>query len=376
MDTRQIRQQLASPETLRLILDNMVDGVVVANSAGRFILFNKRAEEICGRTATDANMTMWAHHFGIYKCDQVTLCPTDELPMPRAIRGETIDQEEAFIRNDVVPDGVWVSINATPLKDECGNIIGGVGVFRDITQQKQAAQELRESALRLEQSHRELQSLAFAVSHELQPPLGTVTSYLNLLSIRYKDRLGADADEFIDKVVSGSKMIERMLNDLWFYARVNTSELNNQHVSCTGLLDEVLEESQIKIAETQAQVEREILPLVTANKSQLRYLFKCLLDNAIDFRRPGAPPVIRYAIKERADMWEFAVEDNGVGIAQEEFIDIFKLFYRIGNKPEPSRTGMGLAISRKIVEEHGGQLWLTSTPGQGSTFYFTWPKTT
>lgn len=362
-------------EVLRLILDNMVDGVIVTDENGKFIVFNKRAEQIAGKGQTDSQMRMWPDHFGIFKPDKTTLCPPEELPLPRALNGETIVQEEAWICNEAIPEGVWVSISATPVKDASGKIIGSVGVFRDIGEQKRAAEAIRRYAENLTLSHEELQNLAFAVSHELQAPLSTVTSYLNLISIRYKDRLGKDADEFIDKVVGSSKIIERMLDDLWTYARVERKDSDTREISCTGLVDDLIQELRNKITTSGARVSREIMPIIRGNKSQIHYLFKSLLDNAIDFRKPGDVPTIHFSVEESDTHWIFSVKDNGRGIKSENYNDIFKLFNRINEKPHGVSTGMGLAIARKIVEHHGGKIWVNSEVDDGSTFYFTLAKT-
>lgn len=366
---------LVNFDTIRLILDNMVDGVIVADEKCNFIVYNSKAEEICGRSVTDGKQDIWPSYFGIFKPDQKTLCPPEELPMTRAISGETVFQEEAWIRNDNVPQGVWVSINATPLRSETGAIVGGVGVFRDITNQKLAAQKIAQATEELARSHKELQNLAFAVSHELQGPISIVTSYLNLLSIRYKDRLGADADEFIDKVVKASKIIERMLDDLWIYARITRQETDAREISLTGLVDDILSEMRSKIESNGATVTRAILPIVRGHKAQIHYLFKAALDNAIDFKRPDCLPRIQISVEEEPGVFWFSIEDNGIGIKDDECLEIFRLFHRIGGKPEGGRTGMGLAIAKKIVEHHRGQISFQSKKGSGSTIRFSLPKT-
>lgn len=365
---------LVNFDTLNLILDNMVDGVIVADERCKFIVYNSKAEEICGRRATDSKQEVWPSYFGIFKPDQTTLCPPEELPMTRAISGETVFQEEAWICNENVPDGVWVSINATPLRNEDGKIVGGVGVFRDITSQKQAAQKIEQAAFELAKSHKELQNLAFAVSHELQGPISIVTSYLNLLSIRYKDRLGADADEFIVKVVNASKIIERMLDDLWIYARITKEETDAREISLTGLVDDLLNEMRNKVEGNNAKVTREILPIVRGHKAQIHYLFKSLLDNAIDFRKTNLNPQIEIEVDEKADCYWFSVSDNGIGIKDDECREIFKLFHRIDRKPEGGRTGMGLPIAKKIVEHHKGEIFIESKRDIGSTIRFSLPK--
>lgn len=361
-------------DMLRLILDNMVDGVIVADEKCNFIVYNSKAEEIIGRSVTDSKREVWPSYFGIFKPDKTTLCPPEELPMTRAINGETVFQEEAWIRNENVPEGVWVSINATPLRDENGQIVGGVGVFRDITGQKVAAQKIELAAKELAKSHKELQNLAFAVSHELQGPISIVTSYLNLLSIRYKDRLGSDADEFIEKVVNASKIIERMLDDLWIYARINKQETDAREISLTGLVDDILNEMRAKIESNNAGVHRAILPIVLGHKAQIHYLFKSLIDNAIDFRKRGEAPIVNIEVEESPDCWWFSVQDNGIGIKDDECREIFKLFHRIDGKPEGGRTGMGLPIAKKIVEHHKGQIFAESKSGVGSTIRFSLAK--
>jgi PAS domain S-box-containing protein len=245
---------------------------------------------------------------------------------------------------------------------------------RDITDLALARRQV-EQADEIRQLNEELQSLARVVSHELQEPIAKIRSYLNLLSVRYKGRLGADADEFIGICTSSAKIVERMIEDLWLFARITKPDDDQVAVVSAGsILAGVIHEYKDQIDSTHAEISIGELPRVRYSEKHLKYIFESLLNNALTYRREGVRPSIAFSAELLNGHWQFAIQDNGTGIDQMHLRDIFKAFFRIGSRPGEGGTGMGLAISQKVVQSRGGEIWADSQPGRGSTFYFTIPS--
>ena len=260
----------------------------------------------------------------------------------------------------------------------------------DITERKQAEEELMKYREHLEElvkdrtedlrkamedlmhSNAELERFAYVASHDLQEPLRMVTSYLQLLERRYKDKLDSDALEFINYAVDGSNRMKTLINDLLAYSRVGTRGKEFALTDCEEVLECVLSNLEVSIAESQGKVTHDPLPRLMADDVQLESLFQNLIGNAIKFHGKK-PPRIHVGIKKDEKNWVFSVSDNGIGIDPQYFERIFIIFQRLHNRQEYPGTGIGLAISKRIVERHGGRLWIESQPGKGSTFYFTLP---
>lgn len=244
---------------------------------------------------------------------------------------------------------------------------------RDITDLELAKQRAAQ-AEEIRELNEELHMLARVVSHELQEPIAKIRSYLNLLAVRYKGRLGNDADEFIEICTHSSKVVQRMIEDLWLFARLTKVQDNVvEDVDTGSLLAAVLDEYKDQISETNARVTVGKLPKVKYCEKQLSYIFESLINNAIVYRRPGIDPEIRIDAKRHRGEWIFSVKDNGIGIDAMNFREIFKAFFRINARPGEGGTGMGLAICQKIVQSRNGRIWVDSTFSDGSTFYFTIP---
>jgi len=244
---------------------------------------------------------------------------------------------------------------------------------------EQNAQLQREIAIRaevqeaLQRSNTEFEQLAYVASHDMQEPLRKIASYLQLLAQRYEGRLDADADEFIGYAVDGAKRMQALINDLLAFSRVGTKAKPFAPTDCNAIVRTALMDLQIAIEECGAQIEVGELPTVMGDATQLPQLFRNLLSNAIKFRRDGVPRISVRA-EPSGDAWRFAVSDNGIGIAAEYFERIFIIFQRLHARSRYAGTGIGLAICKKIVERHGGQIEVQSTPGEGSTFAFTLPS--
>ena len=236
-------------------------------------------------------------------------------------------------------------------------------VQHELAERKRAQEDLK-------RSNEELQQFAYVASHDLQEPLRMVASYVELLARRYQGRLDADADEFIGYAVDGATRMQALINGLLAYARVGTRGTPFEPADCGAVVDRAIVNLEITIRESGAAVTRDALPTVMADATQLTQVFQNLIGNAIKFRGEKRPEV--HVTAERRDgEWRFAVRDAGIGIEPEFGERIFGVFVRLHARSEYPGTGIGLAICKRIVERHGGRIWAESTPGAGSTFYFT-----
>lgn len=231
---------------------------------------------------------------------------------------------------------------------------------------------LAREAAELVRANSELEEFVYVASHDLREPLRMISSYLQLLERRYKGKLDADADEFIRFAVEGATRMQDMVGDLLAYSRVSRACPEMNPTDCEAVLDRAVENLTTAIAESAAAVTHDRLPTVMGNQSQLVQTFQNLIGNGIKFRSQ-APPRIHVSAERSLDKWVFSVRDNGIGIEPQFFGRIFKMFERLHSYSEYPGTGIGLTITKQVVERHGGQIWVESQPGKGSVFFFTIP---
>jgi len=244
------------------------------------------------------------------------------------------------------------------------------GAARDFTERHQAEETLRQQAEELERSNRELEQFAYVASHDLQEPLRIVSSYVQLLARRYQGKLDQDADEFIGFAVEGANRMKSLITDLLAYSRVGTRGKELAPVEMEDALERATRNLRLAIQDSGAIIAHDDLPVVLADQVQMTQLLQNLIGNAIKFRGSKAPR-IHVGVRRRDERWLFFVRDNGIGIDPQYAERIFVIFQRLHNRDEYPGTGIGLAICRKIVERHGGEIWVESKPGNGATFYFT-----
>lgn len=235
----------------------------------------------------------------------------------------------------------------------------------------------QESLLRqeLSRSNTELQDFAYIASHDLQEPLRAISGYTKLLQTEYIAQLDSTAHEYMNFVIDGTKRMQGLIEDLLIYSRVGTSEPVFTLVDCNSIMQEAIANLQTSIEESQAEIVYQDLPCLVAERNQVVQLFQNLLSNAIKFRhRDISPKIIVRAKLENDRTWLFSIEDNGIGIEPKYFDRIFKIFKRLHTQREFSGTGIGLALCRKIVERHGGEIWVESKLGNSTTFFWTIPS--
>jgi PAS domain S-box-containing protein len=256
--------------------------------------------------------------------------------------------------------------------DEKGRIKGIRCTVQDFTERKRMEVALREKSEELARSNKDLEQFAYVASHDLQEPLRMVTSYVQLLAKRYKGKLDSDADEFIGFAVDGAVRMWKLINDLLTYSRVGMRGKGLELTDCEVVLAQSLSNLKVAIEEHGALITHDPLPTVMADRPQLGQLLQNLIGNAIKFRG-NESPCVHIAASRNSNEWTFSVRDNGIGIAPDYFDRIFIIFQRLHSRQEYAGTGIGLAICKKIVERHGGRIWVESEVGKGATFYFTFP---
>lgn len=240
--------------------------------------------------------------------------------------------------------------------------------------ERQGHAHLQQAADELARSNADLEQFAYVASHDLQEPLRMVSSYTQLLARRYGDRLDSDADQFIAYAVEGATRMQQIITDLLAYSRVGSHGRVVEAVDCHAVVELALSNLRTAIEESDARIVRGSLPVIAADRAQMVQIFQNLIGNAIKFRG-GAAPEVTIAAERDADGWRFSIRDTGIGIDPRHAERIFTIFQRLHGRGQYPGTGIGLAICKKIVDRHGGRIWVESTPGAGATFAFTIPET-
>jgi light-regulated signal transduction histidine kinase (bacteriophytochrome) len=265
---------------------------------------------------------------------------------------------------------VWVELAVALARDPHGHPQYEIAIFDDITERKQAEAALRAAHEELKRSNSELEQFAYVASHDLQEPLRMVSSYTQLVQRRYAGKLDADAHEFMNYVVDGAARMKQLIEDLLAYSRVGTRGKEFRPIEVEAAVKKALTNLRSAIEEASAAVTWDPLPVIEADDTQLAQLFQNLIGNAIKYHDAGVPEVHVSAALDGDARWMFSVRDNGLGIDPQYFEKIFGMFQRLHNRDEFAGTGIGLAICKKIVERHGGEITVASQPGMGSTFSF------
>jgi PAS domain S-box-containing protein len=348
---------------LSLAVEQSPSLVVITDPEGRIEYVNPRFTQVTGFDSGEVE--------GMDVLDLGEQAPEEKEEMRRIISSGG-EWHGEFLNRTKSSGVYWEEATVTPLKDDEGRITHLLKVAEDVTERKRSEERLKKTLADLERSNKELEQFAYVASHDLQEPLRVVTSYMNLLERRYQEQLDADGHKFIAYAVDASRRMKNLIEDLLAYSRVETRAGSFEPTDFDSVLDEALANLEAAINESGAVIRREPLPTLLADGSQLTQLFQNLVGNAVKFRGEEAPEVrISAALEE--DAWHFSVSDNGIGIEPRHTDRIFEIFKRLHTREEYAGTGIGLAICKKIVERHGGRIWVESSAGEGATFNFTIP---
>jgi PAS domain S-box-containing protein len=353
-----------SEKKYRNIVETANEGILVIDEETRVIFANKKLAEMLGYTLEEGlGRPVWdfisEESKAIFKLNQEK-------------RRQGID--ESYELKLICKDGssLWAITSAKSLFDDDGKFMGSLSMLTDITERKKTEEILKLKLEELARSNAELEQFAYVSSHDLQEPLRMVASYLQLLQRRYEGKLDDKADKYIHFSVEGAFRMQNLINDLLELSRVTTRAREPEPTDCELLLNQALSNLELYIKENKASVSHDPLPEVMADYTQLFQVFQNLIINGIKFHGKEAPR-IHISVEKKASEWVFSVQDNGIGIDPQYSEKIFEVFKRLHKKEEYPGTGIGLAICKKIVERHGGRIWVESELGYGSTFYFALP---
>jgi len=349
----------------RGLLEAAPDAMVVVDQSGEIVLLNVQAEKQFGYRRDELLGQQVTNIIPVGFAERLI---ADDLRSAEDASAQQIGAGIELIACRKDGSEFPIELMLSPLRNAEGILV--TAAIRDISVRKKAAVVLLQKVEELNRSNEELGQFAYLASHDLQEPLRMVASYTQLLSRRYKGKLDADADEFIAFAVDGASRMQRLIHDLLAYSRVGTKGKDLIETSSEDALQQALVNLRGAIEESGALVTHDPLPAVLADEMQLIQLFQNLIGNAIKYQSPGVPRVHIFAARVSGKKWNFSVKDNGLGIDPQYFERIFRMFQRLHKRDEFAGTGIGLAICKKIVERHGGRIWVESQPGEGSTFRF------
>jgi PAS domain S-box-containing protein len=378
---------------LDALMKNIPDAIYFKDTKSRFIR-NSKAHIKKWFKQSNPDLVIGKSDFDFFSYDHAKKAYADEQNIIKT--GQPL---EAFEEKETWPDGhiTWVSTSKMPLHDQNGKIIGTFGLSQDITQRKQAEEKLQNTARKLEQSNRkllksnrelqkakdlltkanielnqsnqELEQFAYMASHDLQEPLRMIGAFAGLLERKIGEMLDEEGKEFIFYLTDGAKRMQALINDLLQFSRISTQVRPYIKTDLNEVLRRAIDSLQIQIDETRTKITHDPLPVVWCDEIKYERVFQNLIANAIKYCRKE--PHIHISATQEKKVWLISVQDNGIGIAPQFKEKIFGLFQRLHQKNEYSGTGIGLAICKKIIERHGGRIWVESKTGTGSTFFFT-----
>ena len=354
-----------SEERFRNLADNIPNLAWMADADGWIFWYNQQWYDYTGTTLEEMQGWGWqkVHHPDYL--DSVTEEWTTKI----------LDEEpydNIFPLKGKNGNYRWFLTRITPIRDEQGKVQRWFGTNTDITERKNIEEDLKNTMDKLKQSNKELEQFAYITSHDLREPLRMITSFLQLLERRYKDKLDQDANEFIDFAVNGAKRLDMMTNDLLKYSKITNEKRETIPVNFEHVLKHALTNLKVQIDENNAIVTHDPLPTIKGDEQLKIQLFQNIIGNSIKYRSQETPKIHISATKEE-NQYLFSIKDNGIGMPSEHLERIFTIFNRLHTHEEYEGTGIGLAIAQKIVHQQGGQIWARSIQGKGTTFYFTIP---
>ena len=340
--------------------------IFLLDKDGNVETWNKGAEKIKGYKAEE----IIGKNFSLFYSDDDRRKGIPAAILTEADRlGSTYHENWRIRKNGTA---FWGSITLTALHDENKNVVGYAKVTRDLSEKMQAETTIKKHLLEVERKNKELEQFAYIASHDLQEPLLTITNFVELIQLEYADTLDENSKTYFDFINQAANRMKYLITGLLDYSRIGIDK-TMAPVNCGLLLDELLQDIGATIKATGAVIVYDNLPIVNGYPLEIRQLFQNLITNAIKFREQDKKPVINISATGDEKSWCFAVTDNGIGIDPKFAKKIFRLFKRLHTRDVYDGNGIGLAHCKKIIESHGGEIFVKSKPGAGSTFYFTIP---
>jgi PAS domain S-box-containing protein len=359
----------SSEETTRLIMNSALDAIICIDTEGCITVWNPQAEKIFGWTEPEIK--------GRRLSD--TIIPEQYRALHEAGLKRYLTTREHNVINKLIEitalnrQGKEFPIELTiiPMRQKDTDFF--CAFIRDITEKREAEIRQKEYAEDLKRKNIELEQFAYVASHDLQEPLRTVSGFVELLKRHYKDQHDENVTKYINYITDASDRMRRLVQDLLDYSRLGRERIL-EPIDCNQVVQQVLNDLTMAVQESGAVIHIDRLPIISGYATEMKQLFQNLISNSIKFRKPGQPAVISISAMPKEEHWQFKITDNGIGIEDKYWERIFIIFQRLHTKNEYEGTGIGLAHCKKIAELHNGKIWVDSTPGDGSTFYFTIKK--
>lgn len=364
---RDIRAQKLAEAKFRMAVEASPSGMVMVDPKGIMLLVNSELERLFGYSREE----LIGHSFEMLVPKQLRAAHAKfaaEFGERPAVRPMGAHRDLSGMRKDGTEFPVEIGLN--PVQSPSGLLV--LAVVVDISERKRVEAAIAAQTELLRRSNAELEQFAYVASHDLQEPLRMVASYTELLADRYAGKLDPKADKYIRYAMEGAKRMQTLVRDLLTLSRISAKERRLHRVDSAAVLRAVLERLSVAIEDNKAEIVVDTLPEVTSEETELGQVFQNLVSNALKFRS-DQPVRIEIAARPKNDGWVFSVADNGLGIDPRYHDRIFQMFQRLHERSKYEGSGIGLAVAKKIVERHGGRIWVESTIGQGSTFYFTLP---
>jgi len=357
------------PELLLQLTEYTNDSLWVFTADWKEVVFiNSAYGDIFGQPVAELRKDPTSFLDGVHPNDREKV----QDAMEELAAGSSVDLEFRVDPSEEYQTWVWVK--GQPILDDQNEVQYVSGYTRDITDRKEYQQELKQRKNELERSNESLREFAYIASHDLQEPLRMVSSYVDLLDTEYGDQLDDEAQEYMEFAVNGAQRMKRMINSLLEYSRVHTEADEFEEIDLNEVFEDTYQDLELLIDDHNADVSVGDLPAVKADRNQVGQVFQNLVKNAIEHGSDDGHPRVEVTSTERDNAYEFAVSDNGPGVPENEQDDIFGIFRRGAAKSNTESTGIGLAITQRIVQRHGGQVWVESEGRDGATFKFTIPK--
>lgn len=372
----EVEQRKKAEDKFRNFLERAPDSIIVVSEAGFIQLVNAQTVKMFGYSREEMmgnriELLMPQRYGKMHPFRRFSYFDTSQ----------STEVAEGFELFAVRKDGreFPVEMSLSPMETDEGLML--TASIRDVSEKKQLEKVIRDTNItlerkvrqrteELERKNKELEQFAYVASHDMQEPLRTTSSFVDLLRKQYKGKLDDNADRYLDYIVQSSDRMKTLIKDLLDYSRLGR-EKEKRQVDCNSIVEQVRADLNKVIRESQAELKAGQLPLLDAFPTELKLLFQNLVSNSIKFRRPGVPPQVEISATRSNGAWEFSFRDNGIGIEPQYLERIFVIFQRLHNRTDYEGSGIGLAHCKKIVELHGGRIWVESEPGVGSTFFFT-----